>query len=222
MFKMIQKTLFKSITLGGLSLVFLISSASGAWAAECAEGEAVTYDSSGLIPSCMCTNGMTVTDGACTTSSFRPSGVIIASNSEPVVNVEDLYQYLPTQETTNNTNSPVDFTTTVTKEDFDLFNPLLQGEVVDGVDQAQNARDLSTPGGIISRLLEYLFPLAGMVLFVMFTWSGFEMIYGASNGSKSIEAGKNRLTTSIIGFILLFSSYWIIQILEVILGITVF
>lgn len=103
----------------------------------------------------------------------------------------------------------------ITSADFDAFNPLK-------IANSPQAGQLSTPGGIISRLLEFAFPLAGMILFVMLLWGGFEMVYGASNTSKAVEAGRNRITTALIGFILLFSSYWIIQILEVVLGIKVF
>ncbi len=110
----------------------------------------------------------------------------------------------------------------VTSSDFDAFNPLKIGQNSTGGTGSNLATDLSTPGGIISRLLDFAFPLAGLILFVMLVWGGFEMVYGANNTSKAIEAGRNRITTSLIGFILLFASYWIMQILEVVLGIKIF
>jgi hypothetical protein len=104
----------------------------------------------------------------------------------------------------------------ITDEDFDALNPLMQANDGAGGDQT-----LTTPGGIISKLLEFAFPLAGIILFVMLVWGGFEILYGSST-SKSMEAGKNRITAAIIGFFLLFASFWIIQILEVIFGVTIF
>lgn len=112
--------------------------------------------------------------------------------------------------------------TNITNSDFDAFNPLKIGQNSTGGTGSNLATDLSTPGGIISRLLDFAFPLAGLILFVMLVWGGFEMVYGANNTSKAIEAGKNRITTALIGFILLFASYWIMQLVEVILGITIF
>jgi hypothetical protein len=44
---------------------------------------------------------------------------------------------------------------------------------------------------------------------------------GASQGSKSIEAGKQRATTAIVGFILLFVAYWIMQIIEIVFSIQI-
>lgn len=84
-----------------------------------------------------------------------------------------------------------------------------------------NANQLSTPGSILSRVLVFAFPLAGLILFVMLLWAGFEIVMGASN-SKSIEAGKQRATTAVAGFALLFISYWIIQIVEVVFAVTIF
>ncbi|NCN24376.1 MAG: hypothetical protein GW945_02745 [Candidatus Pacebacteria bacterium] len=54
----------------------------------------------------------------------------------------------------------------------------------------------------------------------MLSWAGFEMLAGASS-EKSLDAGKQRATAAIVGFLLLFVSYWIMQIVEVIFGITI-
>lgn len=80
--------------------------------------------------------------------------------------------------------------------------------------------NFSTPRGIISALLPYLFTLGGLVLFVMLIWGGFEMLSGAAN-PKSQEAGKQRMTAAVIGFLLLFASYWFAQLLQIIFGISV-
>jgi hypothetical protein len=108
---------------------------------------------------------------------------------------------------------------TVTSGDFDALNPLKVANQTEGAEGVSET--LTTPGAIISRLLEFSFPLAGLILFIMLFWGGFEITYGAST-SKSMEAGKNRITAALIGFFLLFASFWIIQILEEILGITIF
>lgn len=77
------------------------------------------------------------------------------------------------------------------------------------------------PAGIVNELLKLAFPLAGIILFMMIVWGGFEMLYGAAS-SKAQEAGKQRITAAIIGFVLLFVSYWIAQILQTITGVNIF
>ena len=109
-------------------------------------------------------------------------------------------------------------TTGVTDEDFDNLNPLMVANKTPDVNVEE---DLTTPGGVISRLLSFAFPIAGLILFIMLFWGGFEILYGSST-SKSMEAGKNRITSALIGFFLLFASFWIIQILEEVLGIIIF
>ncbi|MFH2118618.1 MAG: pilin [Candidatus Paceibacterota bacterium] len=101
----------------------------------------------------------------------------------------------------------------VTDETLDQFDPLLVG----GSDKAQ---ELSTLGGIISRVLTFAFPLAGMIMFVMIVAGGFQMLTGAA-GQKSMEEGKKKVTSAVIGFIILFSSYWIAQLLEQIFNIRI-
>lgn len=70
-----------------------------------------------------------------------------------------------------------------------------------------------TPGAIVTRVLPYLYVLAGFILFIMIIWGGFEMLTGATD-PKSQEAGKQRITAALIGFVLLFVSYWIAQIIQ--------
>lgn len=105
-------------------------------------------------------------------------------------------------------------TSGVDKSTINALNPLM-------IAGSTQSTQLSTPGGIVSRMLSFIFPLAGLILFVMITWGGFEMILGATNGQKGLEAGKNRVTSAIVGFILLFCTYWLAQILEVVFGIKI-
>ena len=100
----------------------------------------------------------------------------------------------------------------VTSETLNNLNPL---KISSG------SADLSTPGGIISRALKFfVFPIAGIILFVVLILGGFQILVGANN-SKSLEEGKQRITAAIIGFILLFAAYWVAQLLEIIFGIRI-
>lgn len=112
----------------------------------------------------------------------------------------------------------IDPAANLTNDVFDLVNPLKNDAIRDP--KVTVTEDLTTPGGIISRALVFAFPLAGIVLFVMLVWGGFEMLSGAAS-KKSLDAGKQRITAAIIGFILLFTSYWIIKIVEVIFDLKI-
>lgn len=95
---------------------------------------------------------------------------------------------------------------------LDQLNPLKQ--------YSTKADKLSTPGGIISEILRFAFPIAGIILFVMLILAGLKMLTGATN-SKNIDEGKQMITTAVLGFIILFAAYWIAQLLEIIFGIKI-
>jgi len=107
----------------------------------------------------------------------------------------------------------------VTQDLLDEANPL---KITGATDEDGNDLSvaLSTPGGIISRVLVFAFPIAGLILFVMIIWGGFETLTQAA-GKKSVEAGRQRITAAIMGFALLFASIWIIRVLETVFGIKV-
>jgi hypothetical protein len=107
---------------------------------------------------------------------------------------------------------PINILQGPTNETFDTLNPLRKSPF---------RRQLSTPGGIVSRLLIFIFPAAGLVLFVMLVWGGFEVLIGGFE-KKSLDAGKQRITAAIVGFLLLFASYWIMQIVEYVFGLVIF
>lgn len=79
-------------------------------------------------------------------------------------------------------------------------------------------RRFDTPGGILSASFPIIFSLAGLILFVMLIWGAMEIFLAASN-PKLAEQGKKRITSAFIGFILLFASFWIGQIIAGIFGI---
>ena len=94
-------------------------------------------------------------------------------------------------------------------QNFDSYNPLKLFSSDPAV-----ATQLSTPGGIVTRLLQFLIPMGGLILFIMILWGGFEIILSSTSGKK--EAGQQRVTTAIIGFLLLFGVYWIAQLVQIV------
>lgn len=98
-------------------------------------------------------------------------------------------------------------------ENFEQLNPLeiLNSPVVNR---------FTSPAGIVNRVLLFLFPLAGLALFVMLVWGGFDILSNAHN-SSGLKAGRERITTALIGFFLLFASFWIIQIVQWVFGLSI-
>lgn len=94
--------------------------------------------------------------------------------------------------------------------DYDTYNAAI------GIDSTK----FGSLGGIISELLPYIFTIAGLVLLLMLIAGGFTMLSGATN-SEAQEKGKRQITTAIVGFIIIFASYWIAQILQIVFKVEI-
>lgn len=76
----------------------------------------------------------------------------------------------------------------------------------------------TTPAEIINYILPYVFVIAGLILFFMFIFGGFTIFTSAGNPEK-IKKGQGMIVSALIGFTIIFAAYWIIQLLELTLGV---
>jgi positive regulator of sigma E activity len=73
-------------------------------------------------------------------------------------------------------------------------------------------------GSIVSSLLNYLFPLAGILLLLYLLLGGFSLMTSGGD-PKAVQAAKSKITNALIGFIIIFAAYWIVQLVASILGL---
>jgi branched-subunit amino acid transport protein AzlD len=84
---------------------------------------------------------------------------------------------------------------------------------------------LSRPGyesfsSFLSSLLPNVYIIAGVILLFLTIGSGFA-IMNSTNDPQKKSQGSKALTAAIVGFLILFSSYWLIQIIQKITGIPI-
>lgn len=77
-----------------------------------------------------------------------------------------------------------------------------------------------TPADLINLILPNLFMFVGVILILYIFGAGFMMVQNPDS-SKTTDDAKKRLTYAILGLVLLFASYWIMQIIELYTGISV-
>ena len=77
-----------------------------------------------------------------------------------------------------------------------------------------------TIGDIINMVLPYVFVIAGLILLVMLILGGIQLMTAAGDSTKS-KAGYGRISTALIGFLIIFISYFVLQLVEVLLGVTI-
>lgn len=73
---------------------------------------------------------------------------------------------------------------------------------------------------LFNNIVPNLYIAAGLVIFFMIVFGGFMIISNAGNADKTQE-GSKIITSAIIGLLVVFASYWIIQIIQVVTGIQI-
>ncbi|NCN03992.1 MAG: hypothetical protein GW942_02865 [Candidatus Pacebacteria bacterium] len=72
-----------------------------------------------------------------------------------------------------------------------------------------------TPTDLVNPLVQNLMIAGGIILFFMFILAGFKFL---QESSKAKEESMKILKAALIGFIVMFSAFWIVQIIKVITG----
>jgi len=89
-----------------------------------------------------------------------------------------------------------------------------------GVPQPTGMR-IEDVGLLISRIISIAFILAGIMVFAFLVWGGIEWIL--SGGDKSgTEKARNRITSALVGLVIVFAAWAIAQLVGVFFGINIF
>lgn len=73
-------------------------------------------------------------------------------------------------------------------------------------------------GTIISKLLPYIFGGAGLILLLYLIFGGFEIMLSGGSPER-VKSGQARITNALVGFIIIFISFWIVQAVGLLLGL---
>lgn len=79
--------------------------------------------------------------------------------------------------------------------------------------------ELTSVGGIVGRAIPFIFIIAGVGLLAMLVFAGYDFLTSAGD-AKKLETGKQRMTNALIGFILIFAAYWVVQIAGKVFGLS--
>jgi len=113
---------------------------------------------------------------------------------------------------------------------FSLILKQAENQMQTGVDIGQlpmgNNKSISDlypdPASLVTLIVKNGLTIAGIILLILIIAGGFMMISSAGSGDqKQAAAAKTMITDALIGFLVIFLSYFIIQIVEVITGLTI-
>lgn len=81
-------------------------------------------------------------------------------------------------------------------------------------------KNITGVGSIITIFLNISFILAGLILLFYIIIGGIGLIRGAGKDNpEDLEKSKSALTSAVLGFIVVFVSYWIVKLIGQLLGI---
>ncbi|HCC84186.1 MAG TPA: hypothetical protein DEP87_00665 [Candidatus Pacebacteria bacterium] len=72
-----------------------------------------------------------------------------------------------------------------------------------------------TPASMMNLIISNLFVAAGLFVFVTLIMAGFKFL---THEAKGMEEAKTLLTNAGLGFALMFTAYWIVQIMQYLTG----
>ena len=76
----------------------------------------------------------------------------------------------------------------------------------------------NNPADLVKIITTNLFAISGVIFFLMILYAGWNFI---AKGKDGIETAKKTMTTALIGLTIMFSAYWIVQIVSLLTGATI-
>lgn len=71
------------------------------------------------------------------------------------------------------------------------------------------------PSDLVNLLLANAYIAAGLVILFLLVFGGLSIIM-AGGDQKGVDKGKQAITSAVIGFVIIFTAYWVIQIIELV------
>lgn len=84
------------------------------------------------------------------------------------------------------------------------------GFVIEGPLPAGRFTNLAS---LVNNALPIIFAVAGIFLLVYLVWGGFDFLISLGDPKKA-EAGKGKITNALLGFVIIFIAFWLVQIIQ--------
>lgn len=87
--------------------------------------------------------------------------------------------------------------------------------VVEGPLKDSKFSDLAS---VVNAAQTFIFPIAGVLLLAYLVWGGLNYITSAGDPKKA-ESARAKITHAVVGFIIIFVAYWVVQIVNYVFGL---
>ena len=92
------------------------------------------------------------------------------------------------------------------------------GTSIQGKLNISGAGPSPTIGDILSSAIPLVLAFAGLGLLIMLISAGYTFLTSAGD-AKNMEKGKQQLTFALVGFLIVFVAYWVVQLTGTIFGL---
>lgn len=75
-----------------------------------------------------------------------------------------------------------------------------------------------TVGGLVSVLLPFVITVCSILLFFIFVWGGYDFMMSRGDPGR-VKAARAKITTGIVGFVILVLSYFIVNLISYVFGV---
>src|SRR3990167_6262199 len=95
---------------------------------------------------------------------------------------------------------------------------LAQKIIIPGGKEIQGPLDnrFTDLASVVNQALPIVFSIAGLILFAMLIMGGFSYLTSMGDPKKA-EAGKQKITNALIGILIIFIAFWVVQLLNYLL-----
>lgn len=94
----------------------------------------------------------------------------------------------------------------------------INGQHIEGPLKGFGGQPIEKLSDVINILVVFLYPLAGILLFIFLVWGGYDFLLSGGDPEK-VKSGKAKITSALIGFILLVLSFFIVRLFSYIFGL---
>ncbi len=103
---------------------------------------------------------------------------------------------------------------TATSGEFEYFDEYL---LKAGDKSSKVSGKYGTVADLVNIIIKYLFIAGGITFLALILFSGYKIAF-MGDKQKALSDVKQYLTTGIIGLLVMFAAYWIVQIIELLTG----
>lgn len=76
----------------------------------------------------------------------------------------------------------------------------------------------ATIGDIITSAYPYIFGAAGILVLIYLLYGGIELMISAGD-PKKVQSARDKITGAIVGLVIIFVAFWIVQLISYFLGV---